>query len=143
MSQEQLSTSNPNGSRPIIQTDPEVVPRAQRRRFSAAYKLRIIAEADQCTERGQIGAMLRREGLYSAQLSKWRRLRAEGEWQGLEPKKRGRRASRDTQQLELASLRKENERLQKQLEQAELIIGAQKKLAEALERTLTGSEDGS
>lgn len=141
MTQNQPLINNPNGSEPVTQPEPEVVPKAVRRSFSAAYKLRIVEEADQCTEYGQIGAMLRREGLYSSQLATWRRQREAGVLQGIAPKKRGRKANLDAKDVELAALRRENERLQKQLEQAELIIGAQKKLAEALEQTLTGSED--
>ena len=143
MTQNQPLINNPNGSEPVTQPEPEVVPKATRRSFSAAYKLRIVEEADQCTEHGQIGAMLRREGLYSSQLATWRRQREAGVLQGMAPKKRGRKANLDAKDVELAALRRENERLQKQLEQAELIIGAQKKLAEALEQTLTGSEDES
>ena len=140
MTQKQPPIISPYGSEPSAQPEPEVVPKAVRRTFSAAYKLRIVEEADQCTEHGQIGAMLRREGLYSSQLATWRRQREAGVLQGMAPKKRGRKASLDAQDVEIATLRRENERLQKQLEQAELIIGAQKKLAEALEQTLSGSE---
>jgi transposase len=143
MSQKHSSISSSNGSEPVAQPEPEVIPKAVRRRFSAAYKLRIVEEADQCTEHGQIGAMLRREGLYSSHLTAWRRQREAGVLQAMTPKKRGRKANLNAKDVELAALRRENERLQKQLEQAELIIGAQKKLAEALEQTLTGSEDES
>jgi transposase len=143
MSHKQLSRISPDGSEPVARPEPEVVPKARRRSFSADYKLRIVEEADHCTERGQIGALLRREGLYSSQLSTWRKHRDEGGLQALKPKKRGRNASQDAHEAEMAALRRKNERLQKQLEQAELIIGAQKKLAEALEQTLTGSEDES
>ena len=83
MSHEQSSKFSSNGSEPAGQPEPEVVPKAVRRSFSAAYKLRIVEEADQCTERGQIGALLRREGLYSSQLATWRRLRGEGGLPGL------------------------------------------------------------
>ena len=140
MSHKQSSIINPNGSEPVTHPEPEVVPKAARRSFSAVYKLRIVEEADQCFEYGQTGALLRREGLYSSQLAKWRRLRDEGGLQALKQKKRGRKASQDAHEVEIAALRRENERLQKKLEQAELIIGAQKKLAEALEQTLTSSE---
>jgi transposase-like protein len=140
MSHNPSPTLSPNGSEPSRHPEPEVVPRATRRAFSAAYKLRIVEEADQCTERGQIGAMLRREGLYSSQLATWRREREAAGLQAMTPKKRGRKAGQDAKDVEIAALRQENERLQKQLAQAELIIGAQKKLAEALEQTLTVSE---
>jgi transposase len=110
--------------------DPEVVPRAKRRSFTAAYKLRILEEVAKCDRPGQIGALLRREGLYSSHLTTWRRQRREGQLQGLRPKKRGRKA--DPQAAEIAALRKENERLRTRLEQAELIIDVQKKLSQAL-----------
>jgi transposase-like protein len=111
--------------------DPEVVPKAKRRQFTAKYKLRILEEADRCTERGQIGELLRREGLYSSHLSKWRQLRTRGQLQGLAPKKRGRKGQ-DPSVAELARLRRENKRLRAQLEQAEIIIDVQKKLAQLL-----------
>jgi len=106
--------------------DPEVIPQAKRRRFSAQYKLRVLAEADSCTERGKIGALLRQEGLYSSHLTTWRRQRDEGQLQGLTGKKRGRKA--DQAAAELAQLRRENEQLQVRLQQAETIIDVQKKL---------------
>jgi transposase len=105
--------------------DPEVVPQAKRRQFTAKYKLHILEEAERCTERGQIGELLRREGLYSSHLSKWRQQRAGGQLQGLAPKKRGRKGQ-DPIVAELARLRRENERLRAQLEQAEIIIDVQK-----------------
>jgi transposase len=141
MSHNLSPTFSPNGSEQDRDPEPELVPRATRRTFSAAYKLRIVEEADQCNERGQIGALLRREGLYSSQLATWRQQRQAGGLQLMAPKKRGRKATQDAKDAEIAALRRENERLQKHLKQAELIIGAQKKLAEALEQTLTGSED--
>ena len=119
--------------------DPEVVPRAKRRQFTAKYKLSILEEADRCTERGQIGELLRREGLYSSHLSKWRQQRARGQLQGLAPKKRGRK-SQDPSAAELAQLRRENERLRVQLEQAEIIIDVQKKLAKLLGLTTDETE---
>jgi transposase-like protein len=111
--------------------DPEVVPKAKRRQFTAQYKLRILEEADRCTKPGQIGEILRREGLYSSHLSKWRRQRARGQLQGLAPKKRGRKGQ-DPAAAELARLRRENERLRAALEKAEIIIDVQKKLAQLL-----------
>lgn len=107
--------------------DPEVTPKAKRRRFNAEYKLRILAEADGCTQPGEIGALLRREGLYSSLLTTWRRQRDEGQLQGLSGKKRGRKT--DPQAAELAQLRRENEQLQARLKQAEVIIDVQKKLS--------------
>ena len=106
--------------------DPEVMPKARRRRFSAEYKVRVLAEADACTQRGEIGALLRREGLYSSHLDTWRKQRDEGQLQGLTGKKRGRKAERHA--AELAQLRREKEQLQARLKQAEAIIDVRKKL---------------
>ena len=131
MSQHQPRTKpNPNGHVEAEVPDPEVVPRAKRRQFSAEYKLRILTEADQCTRRGEIGALLRREGLYSSHLTTWRKQRDQGQLQGLTPQKRGRKP--DPQAAELAQLRRENAQLRRRLEQAELIIDVQKKVAQML-----------
>ena len=111
--------------------DPEVVPRAERRQFGGAYKLRILEEVDRCTECGQIGALLRREGLYSSHLSKWRQQRAAGQLQALSPQKRGRKAQ-EVDAAGLVRLQRENERLRARLEQAEMIIDVQKKLSRLL-----------
>ena len=121
---------NLNGNLKTEGPDPEVVPRAKRGHFTAEYKLRILAEAEECQEPGQIGALLRREGLYSSHLTRWRQLRAAGELQALGSQKRGRKAV--SQVEEVALLRQENERLRAQLEQAELVIDVQKKLWQLL-----------
>jgi transposase len=118
-----------NGKQSI--PNPEVPAKAKRRTFTAEYKMRILAEADSCTEPGAIGALLRREGLYSSHLTTWRRQREASGLAGLAPQKRGR--SQDEQAAEMAQLQRENARLRQQLDQAELIIAAQKKLAQALE----------
>ena len=118
--------------------DPEVVPKAKRRKFTAKYKLRIVEEADACTEPGQVGALLRREGLYASHLSNWRRLRQQGQRQALS-KKRGRKAQ-DPSAVELAKLRRENERLRARLAQAEMIIEVQKKVSQILGLTATENE---
>ena len=120
--------------------DPEVAPKAKRRRFSAEYKLRVLAEADACTQRGEIGALLRREGLYSSHLDKWRKQREEGQFQGLSGSKRGRKAERHA--AELARLRRENEQLQARLQQAETIIDVQKKLCELLGLSVEPGSEG-
>jgi len=113
--------------------DPEVIPVAERRQFTAEYKLRILEEADQCTEPGEIGSLLRREGLYSSYLNRWRRAREQGLLQALSPKARGRKPAADRAlRQEVATLRRENERLQKKLETAETIIAVQKKLSHLL-----------
>jgi transposase len=117
-----------NGNKPTMreEPDPQVVPKAGRRRFSAEYKLSILGEADHCTERGQIGALLRREGLYSSHLTTWRQQRE----QGTLGQKRGRKP--DPQAAEIKRLHRENERLRTRLERAEHIIDVQKKLAQLL-----------
>jgi transposase len=109
--------------------DPEVPEKTARRKFTAAYKLRILKEADSCTELGQVGALLRREGLYASALTLWRRQVA----QGLVPKKRGPLAQRpDPHVRRIAELERENGKLAHKLKQAELIIDVQKKVAELL-----------
>ena len=100
--------------------------KAERRRFSAEYKQRILSEAERCSEQGQIGALLRREGLYSSHLTTWRRQRE----QGALGQKRGRKP--DPQAAEIKRLKHENERLRLRLERAEHIIDVQKKLAQLL-----------
>ncbi len=134
MSQTKPVTNNNHQANKLSASDPEVVERAKRRQFSAAEKLRILEAADACTEPGQIGALLRREGIYSSYLADWRRERALGQRQGLSNAKRGRPPAE--QAAELARLRQENEQLKAQVAQAELIITAQKKLAQALEQIL-------
>ena len=92
------------------QMDAEVPEKASRRRFDASYKLRILEEADGCTEPGQLGELLRREGLYSSHLTTWRKQRDEGALDGLREKKRGRKAKRrDSKDQELARLRREKQ----------------------------------
>jgi len=117
----QPSSSKQNGRKPNRRPDTEVEPRASRRQFSAAYKRRIVAEAEACTKPGDIGALLRREGLYSSHLSNWRRQLAAGT---LGQTRRG----RPTEPLaaENAQLREENDRLRRELEKTQLIVEAQK-----------------
>ena len=120
----------------------EVLERPVRRRFTVEYKARIVAEADACTETGQLGELLRREGLYSSHLSTWRRQRDEGVLAGLPPKRRGRKAKpKNPLTDENRRLERENERLKEQLRQAELIIDVQKKVSEMLNIPLK-SPDG-
>ena len=125
-----MSSKDQASSQPDVPS-PEVLPRAQRRSFTAEYKLRIVEAADRCTEPGQIGALLRQEGLYSSHLSEWRRMRERWQLEALSPKKRGRKPQ-DRTGVELAKLRRENERLRVQVEQAEIIIDVQKKLSQLL-----------
>ncbi len=126
------------------QPDPEVLERPQRRKFPAEYKLRILAEADACVEQGQLGAFLRREGLYSSHISTWRRQRDEGALSGLTPKKRGRKVPKNPLAAHVATLEAEIRRLQKQLEEAATIIEFQKKVSDVLRIPLSRQEsDGS
>ena len=116
-----------------IPPDPEVPEKKRRRKFTAKYKLRILSEAELCTEPGQIGVLLRREGLYSSHLTTWRRQRDEGLLTALSPKKRGRKKKpKNPLADKVARLEKDKRRLQQKLKQAELIIEAQKKMSEIL-----------
>ena len=135
MSHSPVDTSSRNGQAVLNVPDPEVVVKAQRRRFTAEYKRRILQEADACTQHGEIGALLRREGLYSSHLNTWRQQRQRGELQGLTPAKRGRKA--DPQAAEIARLQRETARLKVQLERAELIIDVQKKFLKILDESPT------
>src|SRR5574337_1062838 len=130
MSHSQVNISRGNGQAGLTVPAPEVIVKAQRRQFSAEYKRRILQEADACTQRGEVGALLRREGLYSSHLNTWRQQRARGELQGLTPAKRGRKA--DPRAAENARLLRETERLKAQLARAELIIDVQKKVSQLL-----------
>ncbi len=113
--------------------DPEVVPTARRRRFSRGEKLRILEAADACTESGEMGALLRREGIYSSYVSRWRQARGRGELKALSPKRRGPKPAADKALVkEVAKLRRENKQLQARLAQAEAIIDVQKKLSQLL-----------
>lgn len=122
---------------------PEVLAKPQRRRFTAEYKLRILKEADGCKEDGQIGQLLRREGLYSSHLSNWRKQRDEGALSSMQSKKRGRRSTgrNDPTAREVDRLRKENLRLQDKLRQAEAIIEIQKKVSEVLAIQMNDTEN--
>lgn len=109
--------------------DPEVTEKVVRRKFTAAFKLRILKEAEACTKQGQLGALLRREGLYYSNLTRWRRQVS----QGLIPKKRGPLPQRpDPNVRRIAELERENAKLTHKLKQAELIIDVQKKVADLL-----------
>jgi len=107
---------------------PERLERARRRQFTVGYKLRVLSEADAARTTGEIGALLRREGLYSSHLAAWRRQREEGILTALSPRRRGRPAS-SPEQRELARLRQENERLGQRLVAAEAVIDIQKKVS--------------
>jgi transposase-like protein len=108
-----------------------VKPRARRRTFTVAYKLRILRQADGCKRPGQLGALLRREGLYSSHLAVWRRERDRGAVKVLASKKRGPKGP-SPEAKRVAELERENERLREELRRAQLINEAQKKLHELL-----------
>ena len=111
----------------------EVVARASRRRFTAEYKRKILREADTCTKPGEIGALLRREGLYSSHLTTWRAQRERGELTGLTPQKRG-PAPRPKNPLagKIAALEREVTRQTARAERAEALVEIQKKVAALL-----------
>ena len=135
MTQQQADKISENGTGQAQRPDSEVLPKAKRRNFTASYKLWVLAEADKCRQQpGQIGALLRREGLYSSHLTTWQRQREAGQMAGLKVQKPGRKVNAEA--AENIQLRHENKRLTRQLEQAELIIEAQKKLSEILGITL-------
>ena len=116
----------------VVRPDPEVVAKGKRRRFTANYKQQILAKADAAAEHGGIGALLRREGLYSSHLGKWRRERAASIRQGLEPRKRGPKSKRNPLAEENQKLQRANDRLTEQLRKAEIIIDVQKKVGALL-----------
>ena len=115
----------------------EVTAKATRRRFTAAEKLRVLKEADRCTKPGQLGALLRREGLYSSHLSAGRAARQRGELAGLAPRARGPKARPvDPRDRKIADQAREISRLQARLERAEGLIEVQKKVAALLGTSL-------
>ncbi len=129
MSKNTQTQPNRNGLSTTKMPETEVVARPKRRRFTTAYKLHILEEADRCTRPGDIGALLRGEGLYSSSLSTWRLQRERGQLQD------------QPQAQQMAKLRRENRRLRQQLERAEAVMDVQKKLTELL--GLTQNEAGS
>ncbi len=112
---------------PPVPADPEVLARHARRRFTTAYKLEILRKADACTRHGELGALLRKEGLYSSHLITWRQQRE----RGLTPKKRGRKAVPVDPRLK--KLEQENRRLTTRLQKAEALLDFQKKVAALLQ----------
>ena len=117
---------------PEAHPDPEVTATRRRRRFTSPYKLEVLRKADGCTQPGQLGALLRKEGLYSSHLVTWRKQREAG----LTPKKRGRQVTADPRvkvlEREKAGLETDKRRLERRLQQAEMIIAFPKKIAELL-----------
>ena len=125
--------------------DVEVLAKATRRRFSAEYKRRILREAAAASEAGEIGALLRREGLYSSYLITWRRQRDRGELAGLSPRRRGRKAKAvNPLAKRVAELERDKRRLERKLQRAELLLDIQKKASQLLQIPLSSlDEDGS
>ena len=129
---DRLMTKTPAGT-PNETPDPQVKPKTARRSFTTTYKLSILEQADQCQGVGEIGALLRREGLYSSHLSSWRRLRRQGTLQALTNKKPGpQRMLSPAERRELDQLRRRNAKLEHALEKARTIIDVQKKLSSIL-----------
>jgi len=123
-------SQNPNGKVAEAMLDTEVVAKAKRRQYTAEYKLRILREVRACKGSGEIGALLRREGLYSSLVSKWRRQSERDSLKGFAAQKRGPKV--DPLADELTRLQRENERLRERLKRAELIIDVQKKVSQML-----------
>lgn len=123
--------------------NPEVTATARRRQFSSSDRRRILAAADGCQKTGEIGALLRREGIYSSQLATWRKQRTAAERAALEPKQRGRRADpAHAEARHLDQLTRENDRLRRQLAQAHTIIDVQKKVCTLLGLLTDETPDG-
>ena len=118
---------------PSISQEVEVLAKAKRRRFTLEYKRRILREADRCRKPGELGALLRREGLYSSHLSVWRTAREEGKLGGEGTRKRGPQAKPpDPRDEKIAEQAREIARWQKRAERAEALVEVQKKLSELL-----------
>lgn len=121
----------------------EVLAKPERRKFSLEYKLRILREADKCSRPGELGSLLRREGLYSSTLSNWRRARARGDLVGRGMRKRGPKARPvDEGAKRIMKLERENRRLKRRLERAEAVIDVQKKVSELLGVDLPETDGG-
>ena len=130
MSNDYNVTEPANGVSENEEVKIEVVAKAQRRQFSASYKKRICSEADRCTRPGELGALLRREGLHSSTVRRWRMQREAGAASGLDVKKRGPKPAADPMLVrELAKQKKRNAQLEKKLAQAKMIIDIQKKVS--------------
>lgn len=125
----------------VMKTEVEVAEKPERRRFSAEYKRKVLKEADTCVRPGELGALLRREGLYSSHLATWRAARERGEIAGLAPKRRG-PAPRPKNPLEskVATLEREVRRWQARAERAEALVELQKKVSEILGKPLPEPE---
>ena len=122
--------------------DPEVVAKPTRRQFTAEYRLRVLEEADRCTRPGEVGRLLRREGLYSSHLTAWRKARRNGSLQGLRPKKRGVKAAESNPlSAKVRQLEAKVARLEKELTTAHTILEVQGKVAGLLGFSLNDGKD--
>ena len=130
---------SPVGAVPSSVPDPAVPEKAQRRRFTAEYKLRMIREADACKAPGELGALLRREGLYSSNLATWRRQRDQAARAGLAARRRGPKAK--VVDPRVKQLERENAKLTRRNRRLEILIDIQKKASEMLGIPLSGLED--
>ena len=129
-------------SAPPARPDPEVLAKPKRRRFTAEYRLRILEEADRCTELGDVGRLLRREGLYSSHLTTWRKARRDGALRGLSSKTRGAKPKASNPLVpKVRELEAKVARLEKELHKAHTILEVQKKVAGLLEFSLNDGKD--
>ena len=139
MSHSKKKPSKPKPEPSTQVPEPEVVAMATKRRFSKAYKLRILEEADRCTQPGEVGALLRREGLYSSHLTGWRK------WRKRLKKEQASATQTLSDESKLLALQLENQALRARLERAEMIIDVQKNsrgcLASRPRRRTTGAVD--
>jgi transposase-like protein len=125
----------------VAPEDVQVVAKPQRRSFTAEYKRRILKEADACTTPGAVGALLRREGLYSSHLVEWRRARARGEAAALTPKKRGRKPTPvDPRDRKIVELERQLAQMTARAERAEALVEVQKNVAALLGRPGTSAQ---
>jgi len=135
-------TESPRGEVRVMAPDPEVSSSVGRRRFSAAYKASIVRKADACREPGEVGALLRREWLYSSHLTHWRRDYRQGAESALADNKRGRKRTKKVVDPEVEKLRRELDRMEKKLKGAEMVIEVQKNLCEILGISPTSVSNG-
>jgi len=132
-SEGEAGTNATDAQRRGEKNDEQVKPPKTRRRFSAAFKAKVVAQAERCTQLGEIGALLRREGLFASQLANWRKLADKGKMDALNDNKRGTKKRKDIKDLEIEKLKAENLKLARKLNQAEIIIDLQKKMAKLME----------
>ena len=133
---------NPESTASLLVPEVEVSSKAKRRFFTLEFKRRILREAEACTMPGEVGALLRREGLYTSHLSAWRAARERGEIAGLSPKKRGRRSKGvDPRERTIRELERENAQLKARAERAEALVELQKKLSSILGLPLPESDE--